>query len=296
MDSESARDAGTGRRPQQMVWSFSGAGVSRFTYGSHTIRLILSRLLMGAALFIIPAATLMAEETAKVAIIIDDLGNNLDQGETLIDLPYPLTYSFLPRRPYSRRLAHRAAAHGKEVMVHLPMQSADQLNLGLGALTLELTQKQFQTSVRASMASIPHARGVNNHMGSLLTQHPGHMAWLMQVLASMDRVVYFVDSKTTPRTIAAQIAHEYFIPNISRDVFIDRSRREQDLKQQLEYLIKVAKRNGYAVAIGHPYPATIKVLSECLPSLIENNIEIVPVTALIDLRMSKQAGPALMSR
>ena len=237
-----------------------------------------------------PAATLTAGESAKVAIIIDDLGNSLSQGKTLIDLPYPLTYSFLPRRPYSKRLARRAAAAGKEVMAHLPMQSAQPLNLGPGALTLELTQKQFQTSVRASIASIPHAKGVNNHMGSLLTRHPGHMAWLMQVLASMDRVVYFVDSRTTPRTVAAQIAREYFIPNISRHVFIDRSRREQHIKQRLKHLIKVARRNGYAVAIGHPYPATVRVLSEYLPSLAEHNIEIVPVAALIDLHMSRQAG------
>ena len=132
------------------------------------------------------------------------------------------------------------------------MQSAQPLNLGPGALTLELTQKQFQTSVRASIASIPHVKGVNNHMGSLLTRHPGHMAWLMQVLASMDRVVYFVDSRTTPHTVAAQIAREYFIPNISRHVFIDRSRREQHIKQRLKHLTKVARRNGYAVAIGHP--------------------------------------------
>ncbi len=237
--------------------------------------------------------SLVSQETYKVAIIIDDLGNNLQQGRTLIDLPYQLTYSFLPNRPYSQRLAKMAASNGKEVMVHLPMQSARRSDLGYGALTLELTQTEFQESVQVSIDSVPHARGVNNHMGSLLTQHPGHMSWLMEVLSSRGDNLYFVDSKTTALTVASQIANEHYIPNISRDVFIDSSKHEPDIRRQLKYLKKIAARKGFAVAIGHPYASTIKLLSDYLPTLLEHNIEVVPVTKLIELRTQKQQWPKL---
>ena len=262
---------------------------------------IVGRFLIGAALLLsVPVLSadesLVAQETYKVAIIIDDLGNNLHHGRTLIDLPYQLTYSFLPKRPYSKRLANMAASYGKEVMVHLPMQSAGRLDLGQGALTLELTQTEFQESVKISINSVPHARGVNNHMGSLLTQHPGHMSWLMEVLSNRNDNLYFVDSKTTALTVASQIAKEHYVPNISRDVFIDSSRNEEDIRRQLKYLKKIAKRKGYAVAIGHPYPSTIKLLSGYLPTLLDHNIEVVPVTTLIEMHTQKQQWPKLTSR
>ena len=240
-------------------------------------------LFIGAAICLF-AQPINAQGSYKVAIIIDDLGNNLRQGQELINLPYQLTYSFLPMRPYSKRLANLAATSGKEVMVHLPMQSATHANLGDGALTLELTQNQFQQSVRTSLDSVPHAKGVNNHMGSLLTQHPGHMSWLMEVLSAHQETLYFVDSKTTAMTIAGQIADEHLVPHISRDVFIDDSKEEEDIRKQLAYLIEVAKRKGYAVAIGHPYPQTVKLLSEYLPTLANQNIEVVSVTRLLKTR------------
>ena len=251
-------------------------------------------LFIGAAICLF-AQPINAQGSYKVAIIIDDLGNNLRQGQELINLPYQLTYSFLPMRPYSKRLANLAATTGKEVMVHLPMQSATHANLGDGALTLELTQNQFQQSVRTSLDSVPHAKGVNNHMGSLLTQHPGHMSWLMEVLSAHQETLYFVDSKTTAMTIAGQIADEHLVPHISRDVFIDDSKEEKDIRKQLAYLIEVAKRKGYAVAIGHPYPQTVKLLSEYLPTLANQNIEVVSVTRLLKTRETSQQWTTLSS-
>lgn len=274
----------------------------RFTLGqSKKITAILGRLLIATAL-LLSTATLLAEEslyhheTYKVAIIIDDLGNNFEQGQALIDLPYQLTYSFLPNRPYSKKLANLAASNGKEVMVHLPMQSSRDSDLGPGSLTLELTQKQFQSSVQISIDSVPHARGVNNHMGSLLTRHPGHMSWLMQVLSSRSDNLYFVDSKTTAQTVASKIAKEHYIPNISRDVFLDNGRSEREISRQLEYLKSLAKRKGHAVAIGHPYPATIKLLTDYLPTLLEHNIEVVPVTELIKLNIQQQQWATLSQK
>lgn len=231
---------------------------------------------------------IVAQDIPKVAIIIDDLGNNFHHGRQLIQLPYQLTYSFLPHRPFTTKLANMAASAGKEVMVHLPMQSSSMVNLGDGALTLELTQKQFQKAVSISIEAVPYAKGVNNHMGSLLTRHPGHMAWLMEILASEHQGLYFVDSKTTAMTVAAQIAREHLVPNVSRDVFIDAELNEERIWFQLRRLNRLAQKKGYAIGIGHPRPATIKILADYLPSLSKQGIEIVPITRLITLNPANQ--------
>lgn len=234
------------------------------------------------------ASVSVAQDTAKVGIIIDDLGNNLRYGRELIQLPYQLTYSFLPNRPFTPRLANMAASAGKEVMVHLPMQSSHATDLGNGALTLELNQQQFQQIVRGSINAVPHAKGVNNHMGSLLTRHPGHMGWLMEVLSLQESGLYFVDSKTTSMTVAARIAKEHFVPSISRDVFIDSDPNEEQIWFQLRRLTRVAQTKGHAVAIAHPYPATIRILTEYLPLLSKQGIEIVPITQIINLDPTNQ--------
>ncbi len=229
------------------------------------------------------ASHVAAQEPIKIGIIIDDLGNNLQYGQELIELPFQLTYSFLPNRPFTPRLAKMAASAGKEVMVHLPMQSSTTLALGDGALTLELTQYQFQKVAHASIESVPFARGVNNHMGSLLTRHPGHMAWLMEVISKQENGFYFVDSKTTANTIAGQVAREHLVPNISRDVFIDNTFDENEIWKQLGRLTRMARNKGYALGIGHPHPTTIKILSDYLPALVKQGIEVVPITTLIEL-------------
>ena len=248
---------------------------------------MLTRLLIGAVV-LFASLQAGAQDMYKIAIIIDDLGNNFSKGEKLINMPYQMTYAILPDRPYSVRLANLAAESGKEVMVHLPMQSSQHQELGNNGLTIDLSQEQFKQAVIKSIDAVPHAKGVNNHMGSLLTRHPGHMTWLMEVLSLKGEGFYFVDSKTTARTIASQIAREHFVPNITRDVFIDSSQNESDIKKQLEYLTRLAKENGYAVGIGHPYSATIKILVKYLPTLTEHNIEIVPVAKLVELNTEKQ--------
>lgn len=240
---------------------------------------MLKKLLMFLCLWMSSFA--MAQQPIKIGIIIDDLGYNLQHGRELIDLPYQLTYAILPKRPFSVALANFAAGVDKEVMVHLPMQPMQAVELGAGALTLDLTSEQFKHTVRDSIASVPHAKGVNNHMGSLLTRHPGHMAWLMDVLSESNQKLYFVDSRTTKATVAAKVAKEYYIPHIDRDIFIDNIPRKGQIAGQLQRLTTLAKEKGYAIAIGHPYPATIQALKEYLPTLSGQNILIVPITELL---------------
>lgn len=241
---------------------------------------LIFRCLLGIAIVLFSGQSI-SQDTIKIAIIIDDLGNNYSVGKRLIDMPYQMTYSILPRRPYTVQLANLAADHGKEVMVHLPMQSSEFQELGNGGLTMELSKQQFMQAVKESIESVPYAKGVNNHMGSLLTRHPGHMAWLMETLSLKNEKLYFVDSRTTSQTIAGQIAREHYVPSIARDVFLDHTQNEDDINKQLIYLLNLAKKKGYAVAIGHPYAETIDSLGKFLPTLAGQNIEVVPVTTLV---------------
>ncbi len=218
---------------------------------------------------------------AKIAVIIDDLGNNWELGRQAVDLPGAITYAVLPRRVYSVALAQRAHVAGKEVMLHLPMQASDGRRLGRGGLHLGLNRAEFARQVRLGLAAIPHAVGVNNHMGSLLTRHPGAMRWLMEDLGCFDRL-YFVDSRTHVLTVARDSARAAGLSNAQRDVFLDNRQEPEYIRVQLRRLVAKAKQHGSAIAIGHPYPATLTVLAEELPALAAQGIRLVPVSRLVE--------------
>ncbi|MDJ0739121.1 MAG: divergent polysaccharide deacetylase family protein [Gammaproteobacteria bacterium] len=230
---------------------------------------------------LLAAWPLAAAEPARIAIIIDDLGNHRTLGHRALALPGALTYSVLPRRPHSADIARRAHAAGKEVMLHLPMQTSDGRRMGGGGLSLSMDRRQFMYALRDSLASVPHVVGVNNHMGSLLTQHPGAMRWLMEDLACYDRL-YFVDSRTDVRTVARRQARAAGLANAERDVFLDNRQEPEYIRGQLHRLIAEARRHGSAIGIGHPYPATLAVLAEELPRLAEQGIQLVPVSRLVE--------------
>ena len=247
-----------------------------------------------AALFVLFAMPVFAQPPARIAIIIDDLGNNRMLGLQAVALPGALTYSILPQLPYSERLAHAAHAAGKEVMLHLPMQSSDGRPLGPGALRLGMTREDFGYTVRAALATVPYAAGVNNHMGSLLTRHPAAMHWLMEDLSCYNRL-YFVDSRTDVRTVARQSARDAGLPNAQRDVFLDNEQDASYVRQQLTGLIARARRHGSAIGIGHPHPQTLEVLAEVLPQLAAEGIELVPVSRLVEKQRSEPIWHACSS-
>lgn len=224
------------------------------------------------------------EPTPVIAIIIDDLGDRLPEGEQAIALPGPVACAFLPHTSYAADLARRAHQAGKEVMLHLPLQAVDNNNLlGPGALTLDESERQFRATLRRDLASIPQVQGVNNHMGSLLTRHPGAMGWLMSELAAHGGL-FFVDSYTTVQSVALQLANENQIPAARRDVFLDNDTAPAAIRFQFERLLSIARRQGHAIAIGHPHPATLAVLAEELARLPEAGVTLVPVRTLIQQR------------
>ncbi|MGH8372008.1 MAG: divergent polysaccharide deacetylase family protein [Gammaproteobacteria bacterium] len=235
-----------------------------------------------------PAATTAMQPV--VAIVIDDLGNSLEEGQQTVALPGPVACAILPHTEFSRQIADLAYASGKPVMLHLPMESVSDMPLGPGGITLDMTRKEIQDTVRGDLASIPHLVGVNSHEGSLITQHPGDMAWIMQVLAQTPGLFY-IDSYTSVDSVAYGVAREYGVPAARRNVFLDDTNTQAAVEFQFQRLLKLAHEDGFALAIGHPRSATLAVLTRELPKLAAQGIKLVPVSEIVQLQ---QAHPLLL--
>lgn len=222
-----------------------------------------------------------AQAGPVVGIIIDDLGNRGALDRRAVALPGPVAMSVLPHTPHARHVAERARRAGKEILVHLPMQSEEARDIPPATIALHDTQRQLEDHLGRALESVPHAVGVNNHMGSLITRHPGHMTWLMSALSKHPRL-FFVDSRTTKFTVAARMADEHGVPALSRDVFLDDDPSREAVERAFDRLVETARRRGRAVAIGHPHPTTLAVLEERLPRLAELGITLVPLSEMLD--------------
>lgn len=218
---------------------------------------------------------------AKVAIIIDDIGYQKADPQ-LIKLPYALTFAVMPFTPQGSQMAALAASRQKEVMLHMPMEAVAQNHLlGKGALRQTMTQHQVRTALQQALAEVPQAVGINNHMGSLYTSLAEPMDWTMQLVA--EHQLYFIDSKTTSRSAVPAAAARHGIASRSRDIFLDNNKAYAAIDQQFNQLISLAKRQGSAIAIGHPYPETYAYLKKNLPRLAAEGIELVPASHLLAL-------------
>ena len=226
--------------------------------------------------FFVPAA--YAEKLAS--IIIDDLGNNLEYGNMAIELPGQITLAFLPHTVFATELADKANHFGKEIMLHLPLQSVSHHSHTPGTLKLHMTHVEFIRQLKSDIESIPHIKGINNHMGSLLTQHPGHMDWLMSALAN-EGGLYFIDSRTTTKSVARLFAKKHEVPHLDRDIFLDPDFRPETIRREFSRFIHKANQTGYAIAIAHPHPYTIQFIKEHIYELEEQGIRLVPVSEII---------------
>lgn len=225
----------------------------------------------------------------RIAIIIDDLGYQKSAGERALRLHGPIAFAILPDTPRGTYLAEAAHAEGKEVLLHLPLQAEQEgANPEPGSLLLNMSRAQFSAAFAGDIKSIPHAIGVNSHRGSLLTQHPGHMAWLMEEIKQLDDL-FFVDSYTTARSVALRIALENGVPAVKRDVFLDPDTIPGTVEREFARLKTLARQRGYAVGIGHPYRTTLSYLETALPALEDDGFELVSISELID---SQQIAPA----
>lgn len=248
---------------------------------SNEIRQTLCRVLWLLLIPIMAATHLVRAEEFQpsMVIIIDDLGYNLPNGLGIVNLPFPLTLAVMPHTPHGAVLARKGAASNKQIMLHVPMQNHAGLRLGPGGLTLDMDEHQFKQVLREDLASVPHAEGLNNHMGSALTEQTLPMQWTMDVANEMD--LFFVDSRTSAASVALQQALSRAVPALTRDVFLDNDTSTDALEIQFQEAMDIAHEHGHAVLIGHPYPATVEFLRKSLGRLDEAGIKLTSATALI---------------
>jgi uncharacterized protein len=234
-----------------------------------------------AALVLFCVPLLAVADVPKIALIIDDIGDQSIAGERVVALPAPVVCSVLPWTPHAVPIASACHAAGKEVFLHLPMQAVNGNDPGAGALTLDMYPEELAQATRDALAVIPHASGVNNHMGSLLTQAPGPMRWLMRELLDFDPSLIFVDSRTSPNSLAERKARRYGLAHQRRDVFLDNLRDEAAIGAQIALLVTRARQHGVAVGIGHPYPETLAVLESILPTFeADHGVRLVPLRSI----------------
>ncbi len=237
------------------------------------------------ALLLLLLSSAALGDAPRVAIIIDDLGYHLGNGERAIDLPGPVAMSVLPGAPQARTLARQAHAAGKEVLLHLPLQAYDDdARAEPVEIELDMSRARVGATFAQALEAVPHVVGINSHRGSLLTRHPGHMAWLMQEIAARERL-FFVDSFTTHHSVAIQMAREGGVEAAKRDVFLDPDRDPETVAREFERLKRLARQRGEAIGIGHPYPATLELLERELPRLAEDGFELVSVSEIVQQRV-----------
>lgn len=218
--------------------------------------------------------------SARLAIIIDDLGSDRAAADAVFALGYPLTVSVLPNHEHSVEIAWEAHRRGLQVMLHLPMQSvanetpeAQELHPGMPAQEVTQVVDQF-------LQNVPDAVGVNNHQGSQATADATLMDELMPVLR--DHHLFYVDSRTTAATVAYDTAQDFGVPSAFRNVpFLDDVANVAAVRKQLEIALRGAREKGEAIAIGHPHPATLQALREVLPEAQSQGIRLVLASELV---------------
>ena len=230
-------------------------------------------------LFVTELLSLPASASGQLAIIIDDIGYNLALGKRSADLNGDFTLAVLPFTPHGVELAERAHRQGKEIMLHAPMSNRHNYPLGRGGLKTGMQRTEFLAVLRENLANIPHIKGVNNHMGSQLTEQAEPMGWLMDELHQ--RQLYFVDSRTSAMTQALTVAEKIHLPSRKRDVFLDDERTTSNIKHQLIRALKLAQQRGSAIAIGHPYPETLSELEQLQPLLAQYQVRLVKASQLM---------------
>lgn len=218
---------------------------------------------------------------ARVAIIIDDIGNDRKVFRKFVDLGIPLTFSILPRERFSSRIAEEANRLNYEVILHLPMEpKSHEKNPGNGVILQNMSEDEMIRQLKLDIEAVPHITGINNHMGSLLTEDRAAMNILLQEINRMG--LFFLDSRTSPDSVAYEIAKDIGIKSETRDVFLDNSPDVEYIKGQIDKAIKIAKKHGEATAIGHPRKQTIAALREKMSDFEKEGIKLVTVSEILD--------------
>lgn len=233
-----------------------------------------------------------APEGPLLSIVIDDVGENLGLLKKLIALDVPVALAVWPHSSHTEESVELVRKAKLPLLLHFPMQPKGwpQTNPGEGAVFTNMTADEIRTVTEANLKLVPDAIGVNNHMGSAFTEFHTGMKVVLKELH--DRQLFFLDSRTTPRSAGKTEARKLGIPFYQRDVFIDNTRNVQAILLQLKKAERIARKTGSAIAIGHPHPETVAALQQWAAGL-DGRVSIVPITQLSpDFQKQRPTTPA----
>ena len=217
-----------------------------------------------------------------IAIVIDDVGLDRPRSRRAWELQGPMTMSFLPYAKDLREQAKAARAKGHELMLHLPMEPNGRNDPGPNALLVSLSDAELRQRTNAALDSFDGFAGVNNHMGSRFTAFRPGMETVMRQFKA--RGLMFLDSRTTPQSVGEQTAQDQGVPSIVRHVFLDDEETLDAVRRKLAETEAVARRQGFAVAIGHPHDVTLQALAEWLPTVQGKGLALAPSSAVLRKR------------
>ena len=216
----------------------------------------------------------------KVAIIIDDLGYDSDLAFSFLNLNLELSLSILPSASFTDIIVREANNKGREIILHQPMEPKDypSVDPGRGALLLSMNEGDILEVLNKNLREITGAKGVNNHMGSSFTENREKMQVILRELK--DRGLFYVDSRTTMKTVGFEEAKKIGLPTAERTVFLDNSPDPKAICVQIERLLEIAGDFGSAIGIGHPYNETLETL-EKYQNRLREEVDVVPVSELV---------------
>ena len=236
------------------------------------------------------ASAVQADARPILSLVIDDLGYSLERGKAAIELDGDHTYAILPGATHTHKLARHANRHNKEVILHLPMQSIGAASeREPHALDESMDEDQLTSKVHSLLAQIPFIRGVNNHMGSHLTEFDFFMRPVMHSIRAYNPNLYFLDSRTSALSVAHAQALDAGLQSISRDIFLDNETNIESIRLQYRIWLNRAREFGSAIAIGHPHPQTLQVLRENLPEA--ERFRFMRISELIGARRLRGLSP-----
>ena len=218
---------------------------------------------------------------ARIAVIIDDIGFRTEVDNQFLNLPASLAFAVIPYSPTGREFAAEAHRRGREILLHLPMEpkAYPKISPGKGGLLLRMGADEIRNVLNEDLKQVPYIKGVNNHMGSAFTSDAEKMQVVLERIKTEG--LYFVDSRTAGSAKGYEVAQKLGIPSGARNIFLDHVPRPDEIAKQFDLLVKVAKRQGYAIAIGHPHTATLQVLRKKLPTLRKLNVAVIPPSSLV---------------
>ncbi len=229
-----------------------------------------------------PSAYLPGNGLPRVAIILDDIGYDREIVAKFLSLDLPLTLSMLPQSPYKSSILAEAQKHNIEIMLHQPMEPFEypRANPGPGALLSSMSPDERVQQFIQNLDEMPFVSGVNNHMGSKMTADAAQMRQLFTVMKQRD--LYFIDSRTTEKTICRSSAGLLQLPFGERDIFIDHFQDNEFIEKQLSELVRIAEKHGLAIGIAHPYRRTYKILRNMMTDMKEK-VQFVPVSEVAQI-------------